>query len=153
MSHTSFDLTRRQRYTRIAPVAIAALVTLVWLLWQSEKPAEKLSSAPLDVPIVMQTSGGRLDVAIITTTATFQFDAPPKSFLGIDLGKTVSHVQVKVIYRYHIDMATEWPVRFQGSSAVVEAGDVKPTLPVAFDTSTIQGKHGADGRGSTSMRT
>jgi len=135
---TRFDLSSRQRYTSIALVAIVALVTLGWLLWPSEKPAAQLSSAPLDVPIVMHTAGGRLEVATITTTESFQFAAPPKSFLGIDLGKTVSDVQVKVVYRYHIDMAKEWPVRFQASSAVVEADEIKPTLPVAFDTSTMQ---------------
>ena len=138
MSDTSFYvLIPRQRYTRIVLVAIVALVTLGWLFWPSEKPAGTLSSASLDVPIVMHTAGGRLEVATITTTEAFQFDAPPKSFLGIDLGKTVSHAQVKVVYRYHIDMAKEWPVRFQGNAAVVEAGDIKPTLPVAFDTSTM----------------
>lgn len=138
MPDTAFDVRSRQRYTRIALVAIVALVTLGWLLGPSEKPAERLSSVPLDVPIVMHTAGGRLEVATITTTESFQFDAPPKSFLGIDLGKTVSDVQVKVVYRYYIDMAKEWPVRFQASSAVVDAGEIQPTLPVAFDTSTMQ---------------
>ena len=154
MPHTSFhDLTPRQRYTLIALVAIVALFALGWLLWPSEKPTGKLSSAILDVPIVMHTAGGRLEVATVTATEAFQFEAPPQSFLGIDLGKTVSHVQAKVVYRYHIDMAKEWPVRFQGSSAVVEAGDIKPTLPVAFDTSTMQKETRADGRGSTSTKT
>ena len=138
MAHTSFDLTSRRRSTRIALAAIAVLLTLGWLLWPSGKPPDKLSSALLDVPIVMHTGGGRLEVATVTTTETFQFDAPPKSFLGIDLGKTVSRIRVQVVYRYHIDMAKEWPVRIQGTSAVVEAGDMKPTVPVAFDTSTMQ---------------
>jgi hypothetical protein len=138
MPYTGFDSLSRQRYTRIALVAIVVLVTLSWLLGPSEQPAEKLSSASLDVPIVMHTAGGRLEVATITTTESFQFEAPPQSFLGIDLGKTASYVRVKVTYRYHIDMAKEWPVRFQGNSAVVEAGGIKPTLPVAFDTSTMQ---------------
>ena len=139
MPHTSFyDLTPRRRCTLIAFVAIVALFTLGWLLWPSEKPTGRVSSATFDVPIVMHTAGGRLEVATVTTTEAFQFEAPPKSLLGIDLGKTVSHVQTKAVYRYHIDMAKEWPVRFQGNSAVVEAGDIKPTLPVAFDTSTMQ---------------
>jgi hypothetical protein len=110
MLHTSFhDLTPRQRYTLVALVASVALFTLGWLLWPSEKPRGKLSSATPDVPIVMHTDGGRLEVATVTATEAFQFEAPPQSLLGIDLGKTVSHVQVKVVYRYHIDMAKEGP--------------------------------------------
>ena len=138
MSYASFPPAPRKRGTRIALVAIVAFAALGWLLWPSGKSAEKLSSALHDVPIVMHTGGGRLEVATITTTETFRFDAPPKSFLGIDLGKTVSHVQVKVVHRYHIDMAKEWPIRFQGRSAVIEAGEIQPTLPVAFDTSTMR---------------
>ena len=140
MPHTSLhDLTPRRRRTLIALVAVVALFALGWLLWPSEKPTGKRSSATLGVPIVMHTAGGRLEVATVTATEAFQFEAPPKSLLGIDLGKTVSHVQAKVVYRYHIDMAKEWPVRFQGSSAVVEAGDIKPTLPVVFDVHDAEG--------------
>jgi len=59
-----------------------------------------------------------------------------------------------VVYRYHIDMAKEWPIRLQSNAAVVEAGEIRPTLPVAFDISTMQKEtHGADGEGSTSMKT
>lgn len=50
----------------------------------------------------------------------------------------MSHVQTKVVYRFHIEMAKEWPIRFQGTTAVVEAGEIKPTLPVAFDTATME---------------
>jgi hypothetical protein len=138
MSHSGFDSTPRQRHARIALVAILAIVTLGGLLWLSGKPADKLSSAPLDLPIVMHTGGGRLEVATITTTESFQFEAPPKYVLGVDRGRTVSRIQVNVVYRFHIDMAKQWPVRFQGNSAVVTAGDIKPTLPVAFDSSTMQ---------------
>ena len=127
-----------RRYTLIGLVAIVALFALVWLLWPSGKPTGTLSSATVDVPIVMHTSGGRLEVATVTAIEAFQLEAPPQSVLGIDLGRTVSHVQVKVVYRYHIDMAKEWPVRFQRNAAVVEAGAIQPTLPVAFDTSTMQ---------------
>ena len=111
---------------------------LGWLLWPSKPNEGKLSSATLDVPIVMHTSGGRLEVATVTSTEAFKFDAPHKSLLGIDLGQTVSHVQAKVVYRYYIEMEKEWPVRFQGSAAVVEAREIKPFLPVAFDTTTMQ---------------
>ena len=128
----------RQRYTLNGFGAVVAIFTLGWLFWLVEKPSGKISLATLDVPIVMHTDGGRLEVATVTAMESFKFDAPPKSILGVDLGNTVSHIQAKVVYRYHIEMAKKWPIRFQGNTAVVEAGEIKPTLPVAFDTSTMQ---------------
>ena len=111
---------------------------IIWLFWPTAKPEGKLSVGTLDVPIVMHTSGGRLEVATVTATEAFKFNAPAKTFLGIDLGETVSQIQAKVIYRFHIEMAKEWPVKFQGTIAIVEASEVRPTIPVAFDTSTMQ---------------
>ncbi len=138
MPNSGFDSAPRVRHTPMALLATVALVALGWLLWPSKIPTGSLSSASRDAPIVMHTAGGRLEVAIITTTESGQLDAPAKSVLGIDLGSTVSHLRVKAVHRYHIEMAKEWPVRFHGSSAVVQAGEIKPTLPVAFDTATMQ---------------
>ena len=138
MPNSGFDSTPRVRHTPMALLATVAFVALGWLLWPSKIPTGSLSSASRDVPIVMHTAGGRLEVAIITTTEAFQLDAPAKSVLGIDLGNTVSHLRVKAVYRYHIEMAKEWPIHLNGRSAVVEAGEIKPTLPVAFDTGTMQ---------------
>ena len=123
----------------VATAAAAALLVLAgWVLWPKDKPQGRVSVTSADVPVVMHTSGGRLEVATVTATEIFRRDAPPSTFLGIDLGNTVSQVRVKVVYRYHIEMAREWPIRFRGAAAVVEAGEMKPTLPVAFDTATLE---------------
>lgn len=119
-------------------VGAAAVVALAWLLWPNEKPSGRLTVATADVPVVMHTSGGRLEVATVTATEAFKLDAPPKSLLGVDMGKTVSNVQVKVVYRFHIEMAKKWPIKIQGATAIVEAAEMKPTLPVSFDTATIE---------------
>ncbi len=126
----------RQRITLFA--GAAAVIILAWLVWPKEKPTGRLTVATADVPIVMHTSGGRLEVATVTATEAFKPDAPPKSFLGVDLGKTVSNVKAKVVYRYHIEMAKEWPIKVQGTTAIVETAEIKPTLPVAFDTATME---------------
>jgi hypothetical protein len=104
-------------------LAAVAFVASGWLLWSYKIPTGSLFSAFGDVPIVMHTAGGRLEVAIITTSESFQLNAPAKSVLGIDLGSTVSHIRVQAVYRHHIEMAKEWPVHFNGSSAVVEANE------------------------------
>src|SRR4030095_11753539 len=88
--------------------------------------------------MVMHTSGGRLEVATVTGPQAFKLDAPPKSLLGVDVVKTVSHIQANVVYRYHIEMAKEWPIKVRGSTAIVEAAEIKPTLPVAFDSATME---------------
>jgi hypothetical protein len=127
-----------RRLAIILAVTAAAVIALTWLMSPKERPNGRLTVATADVPIVMHTSGGRLEVATVTATEAFKLDGPPKSLLGVDLGHTVSHVQVKVVYRYYIDMAKEWPIQVRGSTAVVEADEVKPSLPVAFDTATME---------------
>ena len=120
-------------------IALGCLILLLgWMLWPSAKPRPVVSGGPLEVPVVMHTSGGRLEVATVTVTESFKLTAPAKSFLGIDLGETVSQIQAKVVHRFYIEMAKEWPVRFKGTTAIIEAGEIKPTLPVAFDTSTLE---------------
>jgi hypothetical protein len=61
-----------------------------------------------------------------------------REFWGIPLGTTVSVIQVPVTYRYHIELAKEWPVFIDGKTAVVRAGEVKPSLPAAVDTSRME---------------
>jgi len=129
------------RNTRLALTLVIAAVlaaVLLWLLRPDEQAPTQPSGASVDVPVVMHTSGGRLEVATITATEAFKLDAPPKKLLGIDLGQTFSHIQVKVVYRFYIDMAKEWPIRLNGMTAVVEAGEIKPSLPVAIDTTTME---------------
>jgi hypothetical protein len=108
-----------------------------------QKAKDWISGASASVPIVMHTSGGRLEVATATAKETFKL-ADPKELLGVSLGTTVSHVQVNVVYRYHIEMAKEWPIKLAEKIAIVEAGEIKADLPVAFDTRTME-KHTASG--------
>ena len=119
-------------------VAFIFLIIAVFAwLWPREKPSEKYTAASASVPLVMHTSGGRLEVATVTVTEAFKL-ANPKELLGINLGTTVSQVQVPVIYRYFIEMAKEWPITLAGQTLIVQAGEIKTQLPVAFDTRTIE---------------
>lgn len=120
----------RQPKAAVVGAAITALLAISWILWSHVNPSANCL-------VVMHTSGGRLEVATVEVTKSFSFEATPRTFLGMDLGRTISHVQVKVVYRFHIEIAKKWPIRIKNSSAVVEAGEIKPTLPVAFDTETL----------------
>ncbi|CAH1208299.1 hypothetical protein NTGBS_770004 [Candidatus Nitrotoga sp. BS] len=115
---------------------LVVIILSAWL-WSRDKPSENYTAASASVPLVMHTSGGRLEVATVTVTEAFKL-ADPKELLGINLGTTVSQVQVPVIYRYFIEMAKEWPITSDGQSLIVQAGEIKTQLPVAFDTRTIE---------------
>jgi hypothetical protein len=121
-----------------ALAALAAAAAVLWLVRPGAKSPGTTSVALTDVPLVMHTDGGRLEVATITAAEAFRHEAPPRTLLGVDLGTTVSHVRMKVVYRYHIEMAREWPIRLSGGQAIVQAGEIRPTLPVAFDTATME---------------
>jgi hypothetical protein len=88
--------------------------------------------------VVMPTAGGRLEVAAVHARETFA-RSDPRLLLGrIDLGTTVSEVRVDATYRFHVGMQWAWPLRVVGKTCLVRAGAVEPTLPVAFDTATVE---------------
>ena len=89
------------------------------------------------IPVVMRSPGGLLEIATVTVFERFK-RTDTREFWGIPLGTTVSIIQVPVTYRYHIEMAREWPIHINGKTAVVRAGDVRPSLPAAIDTARME---------------
>jgi len=89
------------------------------------------------IPVVMRSPGGLLEIATVTVYERFK-RSDTREFWGIPLGTTVSIIQVPVTYRYHIEMAREGPIHINGKTAVVRAGDVKPSLPAAIDTARME---------------
>jgi hypothetical protein len=90
-----------------------------------------------DEPVVMRTSGGLLEVSKINTTERFQ-SSQSHSILGVSTGKTVTQIRVPAVYRYHIELAPEWKIRLRDGVFIVIAPSVKPSLPVAIQTTDIQ---------------
>ncbi|MBS0320277.1 MAG: hypothetical protein JSR18_07020 [Proteobacteria bacterium] len=90
-----------------------------------------------EVPIVMRTPGGLLEVATVRAYERFKRE-DTADFWGLPLGTTTSQIQLTVTYRYHIELAREWPVDVDGQTAIVHAGPLVASLPVAFDTSTME---------------
>jgi len=56
---------------------------------------------------------------------------------GINLGTTVSQIQVPVTYRYQIALGKEWQVHLRNGTLLVIAPAVMPSVPVAIDTSRM----------------
>jgi hypothetical protein len=90
-------------------------------------------------PDFITTPGGELGVATFRNTERF-ISKNHKTLWGFELpfGTTESHFQADITYRYHIEMKKKWPISVDGKTCVVDAGAIKPALPVAFDTATIQ---------------
>ncbi len=101
------------------------------------KTAGDVQSGPGSEIMVMRTRGGLLEVA--TIRANEQFD---KRFvytvLGLEVGETVPHIRVPVVYRYHVELAPEWTIIRTGNVFTVVTPPVKPSLPVAVDLARMQ---------------
>jgi len=125
---------------RPASVAWVILALAAWGAWYfhsiTTDHIETSVIAP-EVPVVIRTEGGLLEVAIVIAQERFT-RSDTREFWGIPLGTTVSHIQAPVHYRYHIQLAKEWRVLINGKTCIVHAPPIKPSLPVAFDTSTMQ---------------
>jgi hypothetical protein len=127
-----------------ALLIVAAAVAAGWWLAQPG-PASLFSTGAREtvaggLPVVMPTAGGRLEVSTVTVYERFS-RTDVKRMLGVDLpilGTTETHLQLRTVYRYAIDMEKAWPIERAGDAWVVRAGPVKPTLPVAFDTRDLQ---------------
>ena len=127
---------RNKIQTALGVLAVVLTIALVMLV-SRERANVPGKSATAGVPVVMHTSGGRLEVATVDNTESFKLEDAREIF-GIPLGTTVSSVQVRVRYRYYIDMAKEWPIQISAGIATVEAGEIRAQLPVAIDTTTME---------------
>jgi predicted metal-dependent HD superfamily phosphohydrolase len=86
----------------------------------------------------MPTAGGRLEVATVHVREAFTRSDARVLLDLIDLGTTASESRVDATYRYLIATEKAWPLHIAGKTGVVQAGMVKPTLPVAFDSRTVE---------------
>ncbi|MDF1826075.1 MAG: hypothetical protein P1U68_15625 [Verrucomicrobiales bacterium] len=85
--------------------------------------------------------GNILEVATATSTERFSRKTNLAMFgKTLPLGTTVSEISVPATYRYHIDISDEWFVTSDGKRLLVLAPELRPSLPVAFDTASVQKK-------------
>lgn len=127
-------------HIRMGGFSLLVLALVAWGAWQLHpKPASRIATAVMapEVPVVIRTEGGLLEVATIKVNERFT-RSDMKEFHGISLGTTVSHIQAPVHYRYHIQLAKEWRVLIRDKTCIVRAPPIAPSLPVAFDTSAMQ---------------
>ena len=117
----------------IAAAAIA--LGLGWLAQRLDGDKREVRSSIVapEKPVVMRTRGGLLEVATVRALERFTRE-DSRDFWGIDLGTTVSQIQVPVTYRFHIEMAREWPIEVRGLTAIARARPHRlPPPPYASD--------------------
>lgn len=126
--------------TRVVAVLVALVAAAA--LWSTydrlfRRSVTESGATASGVPVVMRTPGGLLEIATVTVHERFK-RTDTREFWGIPLGTTVSIIQVPTVYRYHIELAREWPIAIAGKTAVVRTGEVKPSLPPAIDTARME---------------
>jgi len=124
--------------TLLAAITIVSLALnsyLAFQLWLSRSKTEiKHSDESI---VVMRTRGGLLEVSMITSEERFD-STTNHTILGMPVGQTVAQIRVPATYRYHIPLAKDWTLRSTDDTLIVVAPPVRPSLPVAIDTSKLQ---------------
>lgn len=90
-----------------------------------------------DEQIVLRTKGGLLEVSRIEATEIFEKEQAHDIF-GVAVGKTNTQIRVPATYRYHVELDPEWKLIRSDNTFIVVAPPIKPTLPVAFNTTQLQ---------------
>jgi len=87
------------------------------------------------------TDGNILEIATAESPERFSRTSNVAMFGRVLPGTTtVSEITVPATYRFHIDLNDEWNLVADGKRLLVMAPAVRPSLPVAFDTSKVQKK-------------
>lgn len=118
-------------------VMLLAIAGGAWYLSSQQNAKVETNVIAEGLPVVMRTPGGLLDVATINAHE-YLTRSDIKKVAGIDLGTTVSDIHVSAYYRYQIELAREWSMVIKGKTCIVIAPPIKPSLPVAFDTTTMK---------------
>jgi hypothetical protein len=135
--------TRQLRRTLIVMIAVAIVASAAWhfqrTILAAFSPSTRVDArvGAVGAPVVMRTAGGLLEVATLAVDEHFT-RRDSKALWGVPLGETVSEIRVPVTYRFHIELAREWPVEIEGTRATVKAPALAPSLPVAFDTGAMR---------------
>jgi hypothetical protein len=93
-----------------------------------------------DPPLVSTIPGGLLETATVQMGEDF-YRSDERTWWGVYLGNTRSHIQVVATYRYGVPLDDQaWEIVKRGQTAVVVAPVLRPSVPVAIDTNTWREK-------------
>ena len=115
---------------------VALCVGAGMMYWYTERTDGSGCSSCEEV-IVMRTKGGLLEVSTVRAKEVFTRQYVYE-VLGVELGRTVTHIRVPAYYKYQIKLAPEWRVLRTGQIFTVIPPAVQPSLPVAVDLAKLE---------------
>ncbi len=92
---------------------------------------------------VASTNGDVLELATLDTEETITRFDTKSLFDTIYLGTTESEIRAMVVYRYHLKLSDEWRLTVENGRCVVIAPPIRPSLPPALRTETVEKKSAA----------
>ena len=91
------------------------------------------------IPQIVSTKGDILELAVSQSDETFKrTDEKRIAWDRIYLGTTVVEIRANVTFRYHLRLSDTWRLASRDHICFVLAPEVRPSLPPAIDTSTIE---------------
>lgn len=92
---------------------------------------------------IASTNGDVLELATLDTEETITRFDTRTLFDTLYLGTTESEIRAVVVYRYHLKLSDPWQLRVENGRCVVIAPSIRPSLPPAIRTETVQKKSAA----------
>ena len=134
-------VTRRFALWLWALTVIVAGAAALLVIWSADEPDETSRNWSAEwqaqPPVVSTIPGGLLETATLRMVEDF-YKSDRRTWWGIYLGETVSHIQVAAVYRYGVPLSDPgWDIVTRGPICIVIAPTPGPSLPVAIDTGTM----------------
>ncbi len=90
---------------------------------------------------IASTQGDVLELATLDTEETVtKYDTKTWFNDALYLGTTVAEIRAMVVYRYHLKLSDEWKLTVENGRCVVVAPAIRPSLPPAIRTETVEKK-------------
>lgn len=94
-----------------------------------------------NVKRIASTQGDVLEVATMETEETVtKYDTKTLFNDAVYLGTTVAEIRAMVVYRYHLKLSDEWKITVENGRCLVIAPAIRPSLPPAIRTETMEKK-------------
>lgn len=94
-----------------------------------------------NVKRISSTNGDVLELGTLDIEETVtKFDTKTLFNDLVYLGTTVSEIRAMVVYRFHLKLSEDWTLRVEDGRCVVIAPAIRPSLPPAIRTETMEKK-------------